>query len=142
MQLAAGTVLGLLTIVMLTGRARASCAALEIDEAFHDARAVLVGKVLSTRIVHSTSDPFGTRTVATIDVEQQWKGPGRKTIELSTCGGEDVVCTVSMEFVVGDRYLFFAYDDVLETSDCSAWPIDKAEPELRWLAQKDSSRPG
>lgn len=132
--------LGLAFVLALTLNARssASCAVFEISSGFRDARAVFVGEVLATRIVRLHNDDV--RTIATVKVEQRWKGPTGKMLEVSACGGGDVVCTVSMEFKVGRRYLFFAESDPLFTSDCMSQPIEKAAAELQWLQQKPSTK--
>jgi hypothetical protein len=98
--------------------------------------------VLSTRVVRSRTSQFDVRTVATVKVEQQWKGPRAKTLEVSAGGSGDVVCTVSMDFQIGRRYLFFAEGNPLFTSDCMSRPIDSAVAELKWLEQRPSTKPG
>jgi hypothetical protein len=132
----------LLIVVALTARGGASCAVSEIGPGFDAAKAVFVGQVLSTRVERSATDPYGVRTVATVRVLQRWKGPETATLEVSACGGGDVVCTVSMEFKRGQRYLFFAEGEPLSTSDCMSRPIDRAVTELKWLKQKPSTKLG
>jgi hypothetical protein len=134
---------GVVVLVVFTGRpAAASCAVFEIDSGFRDAKAVFVGQVMATRVVQSANDSFDVRTVATVRVERRWKGPSAKALEVSACGGGGVVCTVSIDFEIGRRYLFFAEGNPLSTSSCMSWPVETASTELRWLARKRSTQPG
>jgi hypothetical protein len=134
--------IGVVVLLASSRQAVGSCAVFEIAQGFRDARAVFIGQVLSTRVVRAKTTPFDVNTVAIVRVERQWKGPRAKTLEVSSCGGGDVVCTVSMEFVVGQRYLFFAEGRPLSTSDCMSQSFDAARSELRWLERKPSTRPG
>jgi hypothetical protein len=132
---------GLIVFVALAGRAGASCAVFEIESGFRDAKAVFVGQVVATRVVQSATDRSDVRTVATVRVERKWKGPRAKNLEVSACGGGDVLCTVSMDFEIGGRYLFFADGTPLSTSSCMSRPVETASAELRWLERKTRSRP-
>ena len=131
---------GFLVFVAFVSRARASCAVFDIEAGFRDARAVFVGQVVATRVVQSATDRSDVRTVATVRVERRWKGPRAKTLEVSACGGGDVVCTVSMDFTIGGRYVFFADGNPLSTSSCMSQPLEAASAELRWLERKRSTR--
>jgi len=133
------SVIAIVASVMVVGSgssAGASCAVFEIGSGFRDSRAVFIGEVLATRVVRSKA-----QTVATIRVERRWKGPRGKTIEVSTCGGGDAVCTISIDFQVGGAYLIFAEGRPLATSDCMAWPVEEAKEQLQWLQPHPSSRP-
>lgn len=52
--------------------------------------------------------------VATLEVEQRWKGPVEKTIQIETCEQ----CTTGVAFEVGDRWVVFADGQPSTTSDC------------------------
>jgi len=132
----------LLVVVALTDHVAASCAVFEVGPGFRTAKAVFVGEVVATRVVRSATDPLDVRTVATVNVERSWKGPRARTLEVSACGGAGVACTVSMDFEVGRRYLFFAEGNPLSTSSCMSRPIETASAELRWLERKRSTEPG
>jgi hypothetical protein len=135
-------VIALLLVAALAVRSSASCAVFEVTSAFRDAKAVFVGQVLSTRVGTSPTDPIDVSTVATILVLQRWKGPETATLEVGACGGGDVVCTVSMDFQIGRRYVFFAEGTPLSTSSCMSREVERASAELRWLRNKPSTKPG
>jgi hypothetical protein len=121
-------------VVIFASRASyASCYVFEIDRAFRDARAVFVGRVVSTKLIRVGRDSTDVSTVATLLVERRWNGPRTKTLDVRTCGGGDAVCTVGIEFIPGDRYIVFAYGRLFETSVCDTRLVADADKEMLCL---------
>lgn len=77
-------------------------------------------------------------TVTTFEVERTWKGPSQRSIKVTACGGGDVVCTVSIEFIPGRDYLVFASGNRFLTSMSNAFDANKSDELLQWLRQKPS----
>jgi hypothetical protein len=115
----------MIAVCFIPRAAIGSCYTFDIREDFKNARAVFVGTVASTKPMRT--DDRGVDTVAGFVVERQWKGPLRKTLDVMTCGTIDgPACLVGVLFQPGERYLVFAYRDRLETTNCTAWRLDKS----------------
>lgn len=96
--------------------------------------AVFFGRAVEQEFV---SGATGTDTATTFHVEEQWKGDPRPTLAVRTCGGRDRICGPSYTFVVGERYLVFAWDDPLQTSECTLTKkAAEAGPVIEWLRQR------
>lgn len=108
---------------MLERTLAASCYEFNLDQAYRKARAVFVGTAASTKAVPSSSDSSVASTKATLLIQHQWKGPLQKAIDVTTCGNDQTVCVVGVDFQLGERYLVFAYGTSLETSSCDTWRI-------------------
>jgi hypothetical protein len=112
-----------------------SCAVQEpIEAEYRRSAAVFTGRVTSLRIVRGPKGEFDVETVATFEVQQWWKGRPTKFVEVRSCGGDDVVCTVGFQFDVGVSYVVFAQRHPLQTSNCLRTQIvDEAADVLKWL---------
>ena len=136
-------VIGFAFVALFASRVSyASCYVFEIDRAFRDAKAVFVGRVVSTKLIRVGRESTDVSTVATLSVERRWKGPRTKTLDVRTCGGGDAVCTVGIEFIPGDRYIVFAYGRLFETSICDTRLVEDAGKEMLWLERKPSRPAG
>jgi hypothetical protein len=79
---------------------------------------VFAGEVIATDVMWGT-EPRSTYTVATFLVERAWKGVTEPIVRVETCGGGDIICTVAVDFKVGERYIVFAGGESLATFRCS-----------------------
>jgi hypothetical protein len=73
--------------------------------------------------------------VATLDVEQRWKGPVEKTIQVETCE----LCTTGVGFAIGERWVVFAQGVPPTTGDCGRTLLysDPRYPSaVEWLETK------
>lgn len=94
----------------------------QIEAEFEASAVVVIGRVVATATtMRELPDPsvagerlrFSMR-VATLEVEQRWKGPVDKTINIETCEQ----CTTGVAFEIGDRWVVFANGQPPTTSDC------------------------
>ncbi len=76
--------------VLFAHTVMASCYEFDAQGSYKRAQAVLVGTVASTRTGRFGAGPADVKTIATVVVERRWKGPHRKTIDVTTCGAGHV----------------------------------------------------
>lgn len=108
-----------------------------VEQEFAESTAVFVGRVIATEV--RTGRESEASTVATFAVERAWKGVSASTVEVATCGGGNEICTVAVEFRVGERYLVFAGGEPLFTSKCGRTGTAKHdlwEQTWEWLSQR------
>lgn len=120
----------------------ASCSEFAIEREVATSSAVFLGKVVRSEVVRTGPSPADVETVTTFKVERTWKGPGGRSIKVTSCGGGDVVCTIGIDFIPGRDYLVFADGERFETSSCSAFKADKSGTSLAWLRRRPSRTPG
>lgn len=93
-----------------------------IEQEFAASSVVLVGHVVAiTKRMREWPEPdvTGERLqllyrVATIQIERRWKGEAAQTIDVQTCE----LCSVGVQFEVGERWVVFAGGEQPATSDC------------------------
>ena len=133
------TAIGIVTLAIMwvtpSNVAARACAPLQpIGVEYSQSSAVFLGRVASLRTEGTPTDLSRVYTIATFEVEKQWKGPGSRTIEVRTCGGGTVICTVGFTFQVGEKYLVFANGKGHETTSCGrTTTLRNATDTLNWL---------
>jgi hypothetical protein len=119
----------------------ASCYEFAIEREFATARAVFLGRVVRSEVVRTGPGPVDVETVTSFTIKQSWKGPGERSMTVTSCGGGDVACTSGIAFIPGRDYLVFASGERLETSSCEAFKVEKAATSLAWLRRRPSRTP-
>lgn len=114
-----------------------------IEAEFDASSVVVIGRVVAiatTMREWPEPDVTGERLkfqmrVATLEVEQRWKGPVEKTIQIETCE----LCTTGVGFAIGERWVVFAHGVPPTTSDCGRTLLysDSRYPSaVQWLEKK------
>jgi hypothetical protein len=131
----------------------ADCPILPLENLFAQSSAVFVGRAVSQRVVADDSGHAhnGLISETTLEVEEIWKGQAGQsgTLPVRVCGyydpatGNTVTCGTGNRFVVGSRYVVFAYGDPLRASpecDQHFGTVENMKDILQWLADKPSTR--
>jgi hypothetical protein len=137
--------LGALAIARSPMPTHAACAALTLSEDFKRSTAVIVGRAVAQSVATTPTLTWPRATETTFDVEQVWKGPVDKSLQIRTCGGtvgrEEMICNEAFLFVVGSRYVVFGEGQPLVTSACRHTELmSTAEETLTWLSSKPLKR--
>ena len=113
--------------ILCTARSVDACACADLGslaDEYHKSSAVFIGRIgaieISTRVYKGDKID---KMVATFEVEQRWKGPARRRLQVRTCGTQTFVCTCGADFQLGQRYVVFAEGKMLETSSCNRTAI-------------------
>ena len=131
----------LLVTLLISPRVEArSCAVPDaIDAEFTKSSAVFLGRVTDKRVIRNSGG--SPTTITTLQLIKSWKGPITRTLEVFSCGGEEVVCNPGFEFLIGQEFVVFATGDPLWVHGCDRTAlISNARQTLRWLEGKRAQR--
>lgn len=99
----------------------------DFEQEFNSSKAVFVGEVVEI-------DKSKPDAIVTFKVEKKWKGSKNETVVVRT-NNQGKACEYI--FKQGEKYLVYAYDDVLRTSICTRTKeLKSATENLRKLAEK------
>ena len=137
--------------LFIPAAARAECAIPSVERDFTKGDVVFIGRAVNQEVAGSPRHPppRNRSTETTFEIEQIWKGKPDAPIRVQTCGwnegGRILNCSdPGFRFVVGERYLVFAFgnpSNTWETDGCTATSrVDRAEDFLKWLADKPSTK--
>lgn len=132
------------------------CAGTTFDETFGQVKAVFSGKVVKAEykkgIVNQMEDLFTQETgkkvdyevlVVTFEVERWWKGGTKAEAtlvadEIKLATGKVFTSNCENQYIVGEKYLIFAYADKEQLVSGACTPtnkLDKAKKELELLGE-------
>ena len=75
-------------------------------EQIREADIVILGRVVALELRSKEVERETIEyTVATVEVQRRWKGPDRRTIEVSTCGDQAMICTCGVHFDLGGTFI-------------------------------------
>ena len=109
------------TVCLASTTSSASCGELNpLADDMKEAAAIFLGRVVGMRLVISNVDgTFLEETELTLRVERAWKGRAAGEVRVRSCGTPQWFCTVGDEYVLGERYVMFAYGKPMHTSICT-----------------------
>jgi hypothetical protein len=115
-------------VAATTDAVSASCiVGLSNEEHLARATVVFLGRVVGERL--------DAEAETTFEVERTWKGVVEKQVQVVSCSPRGtLICSNTVDFGVGERYLVFASGTPLRTSECTLTrPAAMARDLITWL---------